>query len=54
MDLRLGLLLHEVLNKRGQTIRVEVGDPILYETLEPYRNRQDLIDFLRAQTLGLK
>ncbi len=54
MDLRLGLLLHEVLNKRGQTLRVEIGDPIPYAALTPYRNRQELIDFLRGRTLALR
>jgi putative hemolysin len=53
MNLRLGLLLYEVLNKRNQTFRVEVGDPIPYPEMAPYQDRQALIDYLREKTMNL-
>lgn len=53
MNLRLGLLLHEIMNKRNTTIKVTIGDPITYDTLKNYPDRQDLIDFLRAETMAL-
>lgn len=54
MDLRLGFLLHEVMNKRGKTIKVEIGDPITYDQMASLRNRQVLIDFLYEKTMELK
>lgn len=53
MNLRLGLLLFETVNKKGKKFRVEIGNPIPYETMRHYRNRQDLIDYLQAHTLAL-
>ncbi len=53
MNLRLGLLLHEVMNKRNKTVKVEIGDPIHYDQMEQYQDRQDLIDFLREKTMAL-
>ena len=54
MDLRLGLLLHEAVNKRGRTFRVAIGDPIAYESMCGYGKRKDLIDFLHESTLRLR
>ncbi len=54
MNLRLGLLLHEIMNKRGTSIKVNIGNPITYDTMKNYPDRQDLIDFLRAETMALK
>ncbi len=53
MNLRLGLLLHEIMNKRGKTIKVEVGDPIAYDEMEQYEDRQELIEFLYKRTMAL-
>lgn len=53
MNLRLGLLLQEVMNKRGKTVRVEIGDPIPYEVMAPITDRQELIDFLKSRTMAL-
>jgi len=53
MNLRLGLLLHEVMNKRGETVQVEIGDPIRYDEMAPYEDRQELIDFLKQRTMAL-
>ncbi len=54
MNLRLGLLLYEVMNKRGKTIRTEIGDPITYSEMEQFRDRQELIVYLQKRTLDLK
>jgi putative hemolysin len=53
MNLRLGLLLYEVMNKRNSTIKLAVGDPIHYDQMSKYPDRQDLIDFLKARTMSL-
>lgn len=54
MNLRLGLLLYEVMNKRGKTIRVEIGDPIPYREMQAYAKAPELIDFLQQRTLALE
>jgi len=53
MNLRLGLLLYEVMNKRGKTIRIEIGDPITYPEMEPHTDRQALIEYLKKRTFDL-
>jgi putative hemolysin len=52
-NIRLGLLMHEVRNKMGKRIRVEVGEPIPYRDLEPIRDAQEMINHLRSETLNL-
>jgi putative hemolysin len=54
MNMRLGLLLHELMNKRGTCISVAIGDPIPYDQMKVYKNRQALIDFLYKKTMDLK
>ena len=51
--LRYGLLLHEVRNKMGDQIQVTVGDPMPFEALADIKDRQKLLDHLRAVTLSL-
>lgn len=51
MTARLGLLLHEVRNKRNKTFRVEIGDPLPYEQMAHMTDRQALIDFLYRHTM---
>ena len=53
MNLRLGLLLYEVMNKRNSTIKLAVGDPIYYDEMSKYPDRQELIEFLKARTMSL-
>jgi len=53
MNLRLGLLLHEIMNKRGKTIDIEIGDPIPYREMEPFEDRQELIEYLFERTMKL-
>lgn len=44
--LRMALLIHEALNKFGDTINVAVGDPIAPSDLEGIKDRQALTDHL--------
>ncbi len=53
MALRLGLLVHEVINKKGTTIKVDIGDPITYDEMENIEDRQKLIEFLHDRTMAL-
>lgn len=52
-NLRLGLLLHEVMNKRGKSFQATIGDPIPYSEMAPLRNRQQLIEHLFDRTMAL-
>lgn len=54
MNLRLSLLLHEVRNKRGRPIYLDIGDPIHFDQLSNIKDRQQLLDHLRQLTLDLK
>ena len=54
MNLRLGLLLYEVMNKRNSTIKVEIGNPVTYSEMEKYEDRQKLIEYLYKRTMALK
>ncbi|MBX2877372.1 MAG: lysophospholipid acyltransferase family protein [Saprospiraceae bacterium] len=54
MSLRLSLLLHEVTNKMGRQIYLDIGDPIPFEHLSNIKDRQQLLDHLRAVTFDLK
>lgn len=53
MNLRLSLFLHEIRNKRGKQIPVIIGDPIPFDKLEPLKDRQELLDYLREETYKL-
>jgi putative hemolysin len=54
MNMRLGLLLHELLNKRGTCVPITIGDPIPYDQMKDYKNRQNLVDFLYRKTMDLR
>ncbi|MEZ4711990.1 MAG: lysophospholipid acyltransferase family protein [Caldilineaceae bacterium] len=45
--LRLSLIVHEVHNKIGHTLRVAVGDPIPYAQIAHIKKRRELIAYLR-------
>ena len=53
MPLRLSLLLNEIRNKMGKTIRITIGDPITYETLSAATDRQNMLAYLRKMTFAL-
>ncbi len=47
--LRMALLVHEALNKFGETIQVNVGSPIPWQILDRFEGRQALTDYLYEQ-----
>ncbi|MDH6354423.1 putative hemolysin [Dysgonomonas sp. PH5-45] len=49
-SLRLG---HEVYNKRGKTITVRLGEPIMPEDMAEYNNTKKLGEFLKQKTYSL-
>lgn len=53
LTLRLALIIHEVNRKRGETIRVSIGDPIPYQALAAIRKRKELLHHLRDATYAL-
>lgn len=53
LNLRLSLLLNEIRNKMGKTLRVSIGDPIPFETISVYKDRQEMLDYLRKATFDL-
>ncbi|MEW5958075.1 MAG: lysophospholipid acyltransferase family protein [Chloroflexota bacterium] len=53
LTLRLSLIIHEVTNKIGKTIRVTIGDPIPYESIANIKGRKELTDYLRQVTYDL-
>ena len=54
LNLRLGLLLNEVRNKMGSTEKISIGKPITWTQMEPFTNRQELIDYLRKSTMEVR
>lgn len=52
-QLRTTRLAHEVLNKRGKTIRVTVGKPIETAELKQYETLEELGQFLKMRTESL-
>ena len=53
LTLRLSLIIHEVKNKIGKTIRVTIGNPIPYQELAQIKGRRQLTHYLREVTYGL-
>ena len=47
--LRMSLLIHEARKKFGSSIKLNIGDPILWSELSAYSHRQTLTDYLYAQ-----
>lgn len=52
--MRLGMLIHEVKNKMGKTLKVEIGNPIHFEQLAHIKDRQAFLDHLKAQVYQLE
>lgn len=44
--LRMALLVSEALKKFGKTLKVDIGDPIPFETLSSHESRKALTDYL--------
>lgn len=51
--LRLSLIFHEVRKRIGTILPVAVGQPIPYSEIAHLKDRQELVDVLRARTYGL-
>ena len=51
--LRMALLIHEARNKFGKTLRVNIGEPIVWEAMRSLRGRQELTDFLYCRVQSL-
>ncbi len=54
--LRMSLLIHEARKKFGSSIKLNIGDPILWPELSAYPHRQALTDYLydQVQAAGAK
>ena len=52
-SLRVSLYLHELMNKRGKPLKVEVGDPIPYEIYSEIPTKQELTKFLRQAVFSM-
>ena len=53
LTLRLSLIFHEVRKRIGTMLPVAVGAPIPYAEIAHLKDRQALLDELRARTYGL-
>jgi putative hemolysin len=53
-NLRLGLLLHEVRNKMGWSLRIGIGDPIPPDEWRGFGDRQAILDRLRERVFQLE
>ena len=51
--LRMALLIHEALRKSGESVKVEIGAPIWWETLARQGGRSQLTDYLYQQVQKL-
>lgn len=51
---RIVRLLHEVTNKRGKTIHVRFGEPIMPEEQDKFANIEEFGEFLKQKTYALK
>ncbi len=54
MNLRLGLLLHEIMNKRNKVVKARIGPPIPYSEMAALTEKKEMMNFLREKTLSLK
>ncbi len=53
MSLRLSLVFHEVRSRVGTVLPLVIGAPIPYSEISDIKDRQTLMDSLRARTYGL-
>lgn len=52
--LRTALLPHELMNKRGKTLQLKVGNPIPFEKLRSFASDAEMTAYLRLRTYILK
>ena len=52
-NLRLSLLINEIRNKMNSPLQITIGDPLPYQELAKIKDRQELLDHLKATVLAL-
>ena len=52
--LRMAMLVHEALNKFGKAVKIEIGDPLMWEQLADKGGRQQLTDYLYRKVQALR
>ncbi|MEM7575656.1 MAG: lysophospholipid acyltransferase family protein [Bacteroidota bacterium] len=52
-NLRLSLLINEIRNKMNSPLQISIGDPLPYQDLAQIKDRQQLLDHLKASVLAL-
>lgn len=52
--LRTAMLVRELFNKRGSTIRVSIGQPIPFRKISGLETDEDIMDYIRLRTYMLK
>ena len=50
----MAMLVHEALKRFGQTVKIEIGDPLKWERLEDKGSRRQLTDYLYHQVQALR
>ena len=51
---RMAMLVHEAINKFGETVEIEIGDPLSWHHLSDRGDRQQLTDYLYRQVQSLR
>tara|TARA_Y100000385_G_scaffold283654_1_gene340151 strand:+ start:1662 stop:2465 length:804 start_codon:yes stop_codon:yes gene_type:complete len=51
-NIRLALLMHEVTNKMGSTIKIEIHNPITFDELPKDLNKIELLEYLKNRTIS--
>lgn len=51
--LRMGMLMHEALNKFGREVKVTIGKPLIWSDLEKYSDRRELTTALYREVQAL-
>jgi putative hemolysin len=53
-NLELALLPHEIFNKRNKTIKVKIGKPVSYKTLDKSKSNSEWAQYLQEQVYSLR
>ena len=51
---RMAMLVNEAINKFGETVKIEIGDPLTWDHLADRGDRQQLTDYLYRQVQSLR
>jgi len=52
-DLRLGLLMNEVRNKMGKSVKVQIGAQLTFDEYGQFKNNELLLSYLRKKVMDL-